>query len=403
MKKTLLLLPAIAMLIWAAWQVNGPSPVQADTVPEKYQGTIQKGLDYLAKNQQKDGHWEGDGGAHPVAMTGLVGLALFMERHGRDRIVPPLKYSAEVRRAVDWLIDNCGAEREGLIYSGHDSERSRYMQGHGLATIFLSGVLRHETDAPRKKKLRDILERAVKYIVQSQSSQGGWYDTSKTEGHDFASISATIIQIQALQAAMHSDLSVPADVIGSGRHYLKSALDDAEKQKKPGAGAKLAADAAAVLAGIVVYPRSRFDADGTLAVDPWREKWESFCKDQLPTGKALQFGRDELAHCYFAEEHVIIKSDAWNTYRTALFDTLQARQNKDGSWPAGNGISVGPVYSTAVWCTALQLDKQSHPSIRHIEVLVTTTRAPRAFIDSPFAMILLREPRSRPSMSRGSS
>jgi hypothetical protein len=35
---------------------------------------VQKGLDYLARQQFEDGHWEGEGGNHPVAMTGMAGL-----------------------------------------------------------------------------------------------------------------------------------------------------------------------------------------------------------------------------------------------------------------------------------------------------------------------------------------
>jgi hypothetical protein len=57
-----------------------------------------------------------------------------------------------------------------------------------------------------------------------------------------------------------------------------------------------------------------------------------------------------------------------------MFDHLQSSQNKDGSWPAPlesqEGISVGPVYSTAVWCTILQLDKKFHP-LTHQRVRVT--------------------------------
>src|SRR5271163_836841 len=75
-------LPAGCLLALAAWLVQVPSPAQADEVPEKYRETVSKGLEYLARHQHKDGHWEGegDGGQHPVAMTGLVGLAFLMER-----------------------------------------------------------------------------------------------------------------------------------------------------------------------------------------------------------------------------------------------------------------------------------------------------------------------------------
>jgi hypothetical protein len=45
-----------------------------------------------------------------------------------------------------------------------------------------------------------------------------------------------------------------------------------------------------------------------------------------------------------------------------MFDHLLTSQNDDGSWVAGDGISVGSVYSTAIWCTILQLDNYRHPS-----------------------------------------
>ena len=60
------------------------------------------------------------------------------------------------------------------------------MEGHGLATLFLAGVLQ---DRERRRyaghKLKGVLNRAVKYIVNAQSTQGGWYHTSRVEGHDF--------------------------------------------------------------------------------------------------------------------------------------------------------------------------------------------------------------------------
>ena len=120
-------------------------------IPAKYRDTVRKGLAYLVKNQCPDGHWEGDGGKHPVAMTGLVGLALLMEQdqsrtaEGFEAPVP--KYMSNMRKAADWLMDRSQPRREGLIYSEHPSETGRYMEGHGLATIFLAGVCQEERDA----------------------------------------------------------------------------------------------------------------------------------------------------------------------------------------------------------------------------------------------------------------
>lgn len=40
-------------------------------------------------------------------------------------------------------------------------------------------VWKFEKDEARHKKLSDVVTRAVKYIGRAQSSQGGWYRTSK--------------------------------------------------------------------------------------------------------------------------------------------------------------------------------------------------------------------------------
>ena len=111
-------------------------------------------------------------------------------------------------------------------------------------------------------------------------------------------------------------------------------------------------------------------------VDP-RTKWFAYCRSRIPMGRDLKFGRDELLHCYYAEAEYLDRGNAhkgevfdperWKAYRTALFEQLQRNQNKDGSWPAGNGICVGPVYATAIWCTILQLDGNRHPAARVYE------------------------------------
>src|SRR4051812_44608576 len=78
--KVLIFLAASALVGLAAWIVRSPDQAQADEIPEKYRDTVSKGLEFLVKNQHADGHWEGDGGRHPAAMTALVGLVLLMEQ-----------------------------------------------------------------------------------------------------------------------------------------------------------------------------------------------------------------------------------------------------------------------------------------------------------------------------------
>ena len=100
--RLLFLVPAGCLAALALCLFQVPSQVRADyEVPEKYRDTVSKGLEYLVKHQHKDGHWEGDEGKHPTAMTALAGIALLMEGSS----VQQGKYSGNLRQAVDWLMD----------------------------------------------------------------------------------------------------------------------------------------------------------------------------------------------------------------------------------------------------------------------------------------------------------
>ncbi|MDT7817847.1 MAG: hypothetical protein QOJ42_7763, partial [Acidobacteriaceae bacterium] len=258
-------------------QGAGPQASQAEKIPEKYRETVRKGLEYLVKNQFPDGHWEAAGGKHPVAMTGLVGLALLMEKDGPRRgrrfnaTSAKAEYPANVRKAADWLMDKSQPGRDGLLFSEHASESARYMEGHGLATLFLAGVCQGESDAARGKKLTELLTRAVKYIAKAQSSQGGWYHTSRMEGHDFAVISTTAIQIQALQAAENAGIAIPGDAINDALEYLKMAIGEYEKTG-PGQKSSRPADTAAALACRLNATSSRFNVNGRVDAEGTKDE-----------------------------------------------------------------------------------------------------------------------------------
>jgi hypothetical protein len=365
--KVLTYVLAGAAVLLAAWLVHAPNPAQADGVPEKYRATVQKGLDYLVKQQHADGHWEGDGGQHPVAMTGLVGLALYMDRdksllaRGIDTRLK-VNYASQVRKAADWLLDQCQGKRDGLLFSGHASETTRYMEGHGLATLFLVGVFSDEGEGARRKKFGEVLDRAVKYIVKAQSSQGGWYHTSKVEGHDFGDVLTTVIQIQALQAAANAGITVPHQTIQDAEQYLRTTLGKAVKDAKGRLRGRQATERAGALAAC--HPSSVFKSHEMMA-------WRQVCENEIPRGRAPKFGHYELIYHYYTQAllNLAIRGDnTWVSYRMPLFDQLQSAQKSDGSWPAGNGLSVGRAYATALWCTVLQLDNQSHPSVQMIAI-----------------------------------
>jgi hypothetical protein len=350
--------------------VLGTAPVGADEVPEKYRPAIHKGLEYLAKHQQKDGHWGAAGDQYPVSMTALAGMALLME----GSTVSQGKYAENIRRASDWLIDHTmkGGHRDGLIGNPDNAtEASRYMYGHGFGLLFLACVYGEENDVDRRERLKDLLTRAVKYCANAQSTRGGWYYISRTEGGDLDEGSVTITQVQALRAARNAGIPVPRDAIKKAQDYLRLCTSPRgavyyswrQKSERP------AITAAAIACG---FGAGDYKGESV-------KKWLKFCQSNIPIGlgqaQGIRLGHDEYTHYYYAQCLYILGEKGWDklfgpnqpdrmtwsSYRERMFDQLLRAQNGDGSWPSGAGFSVGPVYSTAIYCTIMQLDKGTLP------------------------------------------
>jgi hypothetical protein len=302
-------------------------------------------------------------------MTALAGMALLMEgstiREGR--------YSKNIRRAADWMMERSmrGGGRDGLIGNpDHPSEAARYMYGHGFGMLFLASVYGDEEDRDRREKLKDILTRAVKYSANAQSSRGGWYYTSRSEGGDFDEGSVTITEVQALRACRNAGIPVPKIIIKKAHDYLKECTSPQggvyysfqSRMERPA----ITAAAIACLFNAGDYK------------DPLCKKWFRYCQRTIPMGAGggFRIGHDEYTHYYYAQSIYTLGDDGWeklfgktpaadrltwSAYRSAMFDHLQRIQNADGSWTGGGGFSVGPVYSTAVYCTIMQLDKGTLP------------------------------------------
>src|SRR4051812_42264947 len=109
----------LALLVLAA------RTARADELPAEYRATVKKGLEWMAKNQSRDGHWEAFGGQYPVSMTALGGMCFLME----GSTIREGKYKDHIRRAADWLMAR--SMPNGLIGNPNNpQEASQYMYGH---------------------------------------------------------------------------------------------------------------------------------------------------------------------------------------------------------------------------------------------------------------------------------
>jgi hypothetical protein len=342
----------------------GASAARADEMSAEQRKAVQKGLEWMARNQHKDGHWEAFGGQYPMTMTGLGGMCLLME----GSTIREGKYKDNIRRAADWVMAH--SMPNGMLGNPNmPGEAGRYMYGHGFSTLFLACVVGEEEEGDRRRRLVDILERACKFSHAAQTNRGGWGYVSAREGSNFDEGSVTVTQVQALRAARNAGIIVPQEAIKMAQKYLSdstSASGGVVYSLGGGGGGdgRPALTAAAIACGFSTGDYK----------SPLIKKWFRFCKQNVPLLGGGRFGHDEYTHYYYAQAIYMLGEDRyardiepgareseqlkWSTYRKATFENLYRTQSSDGSWSGGH---VGPVFITAVHLTILQLDNAALP------------------------------------------
>jgi hypothetical protein len=347
--------------------LTAPAAAQEDNKKRKAEvdAMVEKGLDWLKRTQAPDGHWEAQGGQYPTTMTALAGMCMLMEgstlREG--------KYSDNLVKAVNWFLQR--SQPNGLLGNPNNpTESSRYTYGHGFGLLFLASVYGEEEDGERRKKLEALIKKAVEFTGNAQTDKGGWGYVSAREGGNFDEGSTTITQLQALRAARNAGIPVKKEIIDKAVKYLHDCTTPRGGiiySLANGGAAAVGQERPPLTAAAVACAFSAGQYN-----DEYAKKWIKFCKENIPIGKG-RVGHDEYQSYYLAQSIYVLGDDrygelfpkepksswlTWSGYKDAMFDTLKRQQNADGSWTGGY---IGPVFSTCVNLTILQLDKAILP------------------------------------------
>jgi squalene cyclase len=337
---------------------------RSEEIPKEYRECIKKGLKYLVDTQNRDGHWESFGAGYPVTMTAVSGMAFLME----GSTIKEGKYSQQIRRATDWLMSR--AVPSGQVGNpAIPGEMGRYMYGHGFAVLFLSSVYGEEEDGDRRRKLEEILTKAVLFIGKAQTKRGGWGYVSAADGGDFDEGSVTVTQMQAVRAARNAGISVPKEIIDKGVKYLKdSTVGGGVIYSLAGGGGGAGSHALTAAAIACGFSAGEYD-------NPTVKEWIKFCQGHLggATGGINRIGHDEYTHYYFSQSVYFLADDGykrlfpnsreserlmWSKYRKESYANIKSAQNADGSW---TGSQVGPAFATPIYLCILQLDNNVLP------------------------------------------
>ncbi|MBM4072825.1 MAG: hypothetical protein FJ271_28440 [Planctomycetes bacterium] len=215
--------PTFAQTFMLRKQENREKLVEAFGGNKQSEAAVERGLDWLAQHQSKDGSWSlnqfhvncqgkhaacGDPGTF-VSNTAGTALAL-LPFFGAGYSQQGGKHQDTVARGLRYLTQKQAAD--GSLFFPGDT---RPMYGQGLAAIVLCEAYGMSKDPA----LRDPAQRAVNFIVKAQHpTTGGWRYTPGTLGDT----SVMGWQVMALKSGELAGLTVPSTAFQGARRWLAS-------------------------------------------------------------------------------------------------------------------------------------------------------------------------------------
>lgn len=215
------LLAGLCLLIFPA-QGAEKNPAPPAPTPAQIEKSIDRGVAYLVKKQNKDGSWGSatrtkdlnifapvPGSHHAFrAATTALGIAALIETGATDT-------NAAARdalgRAEAWLLKNLGHVRRA------DGVAIYNVWAHGYGIHALTDMLRHNPgDEPRRQSITNLIHQQCDLLRRYESVDGGWgyYDfraQTKRPSSDAISFTTATILI-AFHEAQQAGLKIPEDV-----------------------------------------------------------------------------------------------------------------------------------------------------------------------------------------------
>ncbi|MEZ5962877.1 MAG: prenyltransferase/squalene oxidase repeat-containing protein [Planctomycetota bacterium] len=332
--------------------------------PLAMQAAADRGLAWLASQQQEGGGWSADvghkqqddylvlssvaeqkarGEAH-LGVSAFCGLAFLAGGHlpGRG------KYGRVVDDTVKYVVAHS-------IDNGYLRDGETRMYSHAFATLFLAEAY----GMTRTADVKTSLERAVRWIVDNQNRYGAWrYNPFTTE----ADLSVTVCQLQALRAARNIGIEVPHACVEAALAYvLRSRVPSGRMAglfyyKIYGRGAYSKPSEFAINAAAVTALASAGNYD--------QELWAP-AMDLVDASYPETFHYYADHYYYWYGNYYACQAFFWaggtrfQAYYQRLAEDILSLQRNDGSWR--NRTGPGDAFSTAVASIVLQLPRQYLP------------------------------------------
>jgi hypothetical protein len=283
----------------------------------------------LATQQKPDGSIEANGPR--VALTGLSLMAFLSAGHTADQG----KFGPNVAAAIEYLIKQAPAD--GYFGKVDDSK----MYGHGIVTLALTEAYGVDRDKARREKMRAILDRAVKVILDAQkvpkdaNNAGGWRYTPNALDSDLSLSGWCAL---ALRSASGVGIAVPKDRVELAMKYVAKCYSKPHRgfSYQPGQEVTLAMTGVGVLNLYLLG-----GADRPEAAAGAKYLSEKFVNQETRFPYYAYYYTTQAA--YQAGENV------WPAVWKVTQEHLLDQQQPDGGWPQSrSGEEPGRVYATTM-------------------------------------------------------
>lgn len=293
-----------------------------DMITPAAQRCIDRGMEFLARSQHRDGSFGERQYQGNVAVTSLAGLAFMAGGHQPGRGM----HGKCVTEALQSVLSKEDRRKAGYFHHPNAANHGP-MYEHGFGALFLAEVHGMIGNKELRQELRQKLKRSVELIVSSQNSEGGWRYTPEARDAD---ISVTICQIMALRAARNAGIYVPKSCVDKCTAYVKACQDHTGgfrymKQGSPPGFARTAAGIVALYsAGIYKGPEI--------------ERGLRYLMQNKPGQAFPRHGMHEAhffyGHYYAAQAMWAAGGDYWKEWFPAIRDELitRAGSRQDGGW-----------------------------------------------------------------------
>jgi len=315
---------------------------------EQIDRSIDRALEYLAKNQRLDGSFEQQYG-ETAAIPALVGMAFLAKGHvpGEGR------YGETINRSPDYVFSCANKE----FYFGDKNQGKMY--SHSIATLFISEVS-GMVDAERQKKIDELLPKAVKLLLDAQAvkkenqHQGGWRYTPHATDSD---MSCSGWALMALRSCRLNGGPVPPAAISAAVEYVKR-----HSHKEEGKFGYMGTDGHTLTltgAGILCLELcgKHNDPASLKAAQYLMKNYQDLSKDQ----------RCFYGMYYTSQGLFQIGGESWKTFSTWMYETFIPMQGADGAWQKGEEGSK--IYGTALCILAFTVPYRQLPIYQRDETV----------------------------------